>query len=179
MNNKIIKYKWFWAWQDDREERWLEQMSAQGYHLVEPGFFGRYVFEQGQPIKYIYRLDFISHKKDQMESYLQYFKDAGWEYLGDFGSWQYFRIVVDDSKNPEIYTDYASKIEKYRRILRILFVCILVYILPLNLSDLTTGDSNWLMRSIAILGVLLLILFSIGSYKIYKRIQELKQTIKQ
>lgn len=179
MKNTIVKFKWFWAWQDDKEEQWLGEMSAKGYHLTEPGLFGRYVFEQGEPMKYIYRLDFTPHNKDQRESYLQYFKDAGWEYLGEFGNWQYFRILAGDDQTPEIFTDAASKIEKYRRILQVLLVCSLIYLLPLKYSDLLTGVSNWLRQSISIFGILLLVLFSVGGYKIYRRIRELKKTIKQ
>jgi len=56
----IVKRKWFWAWQDEKEEQWLNAMSKQGYHLISPGSFGRYEFEQGEPKNYVYRLDFMS-----------------------------------------------------------------------------------------------------------------------
>ncbi len=49
MAERVIEHKWFWAWQDDKEERWLEEMSERGLHLVSPGYFGRYEFEKGQP----------------------------------------------------------------------------------------------------------------------------------
>ncbi|HCU56765.1 MAG TPA: hypothetical protein DF984_00800 [Anaerolineaceae bacterium] len=60
MKNLIVKRKWFWAWQDEKEEQWLNAMSKQGYHLISPGSFGRYEFEQGEPKNYVYRLDFMS-----------------------------------------------------------------------------------------------------------------------
>ncbi len=37
MAERVIEHKWFWAWQDDKEERWLEEMSERGLHLVSPG----------------------------------------------------------------------------------------------------------------------------------------------
>ena len=72
MENTIVKHKWFWAWQDDKEEEWLSDMSKQGYHLSKPGFFGRYEFEQREPRNYVYRMDFMTGKKDQKDTYLQY-----------------------------------------------------------------------------------------------------------
>ena len=101
MENTIVKHKWFWAWQDDKEEEWLSDMSKQGLHLSKPGFFGRYEFEQGEPRNYVYRMDFMTGKKDQKDTYLQMFTDAGWEHLGEFGSWQYFRVLAKGDLQPK------------------------------------------------------------------------------
>jgi hypothetical protein len=27
----IRKFKWYWAWQDEKEERWLSEIAQQGY----------------------------------------------------------------------------------------------------------------------------------------------------
>ena len=37
--------KWFWVWDFDKEERWLNEMAAQGLALVDVGF-ARYAFEE-------------------------------------------------------------------------------------------------------------------------------------
>jgi len=29
----ISKIKWFWAWQDEKEEAWLSNMARDGWHL--------------------------------------------------------------------------------------------------------------------------------------------------
>ncbi len=34
------KFRWFWAWNDDREEEWLGSMSREGWHLSDFGFPG-------------------------------------------------------------------------------------------------------------------------------------------
>ncbi len=31
----VIKPKWFWAWQDEKEEAWLTAMAREGYHLED------------------------------------------------------------------------------------------------------------------------------------------------
>ena len=179
MENKIIKHKWFWAWQDDKEEQWLSDMSKQGYHLVRPGFFGRYEFLQGEPKNYVYRLDYMTGKRDDKESYLQYFADAGWTYLGEFGYWQYFRILAGEGENPEIYTDAASKIRKYYRILVYLVMFLSMYTIVLKMSDMLDYDPAWLMVGIFILWMAIILVFIFCIVRIFIRIQELKKTIKQ
>ena len=117
----IRKFKVFWAWQDDKEEAWLRQMSQEGHHLASLGFPGFYNFTAGEPLNYVYRMDFFTETKDYAH-YLQLFKDAGWEHLGRMGSWQYFRILAKEGESPEIYTDPDSKIQKYRRLLTYLII---------------------------------------------------------
>jgi hypothetical protein len=86
----IRKYKLFGAWNDDKEEAWLSGMARQGLHLHSLGFPGIYNFTAGEPREDVYRLDFITDRKDY-QNYLQLFKDAGWEHMGEMGGWQYFR----------------------------------------------------------------------------------------
>lgn len=50
------------------------------------------------------------------------FKDAGWEYIGNFGSWFYFRTSADGDHSLELYNDNRSMIEKYKRLLLVLGV---------------------------------------------------------
>lgn len=47
--NTVRKFRWFWAWQDEKEEAWLSEMAAKGYHLQEPRFIGVYHFQVGDP----------------------------------------------------------------------------------------------------------------------------------
>ena len=54
MTNEIItKTKWFWAWQDEKEETWLSEMAHQGLHLDDVPFPGRYQFKSGEPADYV------------------------------------------------------------------------------------------------------------------------------
>jgi len=129
MNKTLInKSKWFWAWQDDREEEWLGEMSRQGLHLQSPGAFGQYAFEQGQPRQVAYRLDFVTTARKN-DDYYQLFQDAGWEHVGQMGGWQYWRKDIADGRVPEIFTDNASKVQKYQRLLGLLVVFYPIYVL--------------------------------------------------
>ena len=40
----IIKYKWFWAWDFNKEEEWLNEMSEKGLQLTDVKAI-RYKFE--------------------------------------------------------------------------------------------------------------------------------------
>jgi len=127
------KYKWFWAWQDEAEEAWLQEMSQQGWHLSSVGVPTVYDFEPGEPADFVYRLDYRSHFKMDKEDYLQLFRDAGWEYIGEMTGWQYFRKQAQPGEELEIYTDAESKISKYQRLLA--FLAILM--LPLFMALIT------------------------------------------
>lgn len=135
MNEKIIrKSKWFWAWQDDKEEEWLGEMSRQGFHLQHAGVFGQYSFKQGEPREFAYRLDFVVNAKKNPD-YYQLFRDAGWEHVGELGGWQYWRKKVMDGNIPEIFTDNASKIQKYQRLIGWLIIFFPIYVVLLINHD--------------------------------------------
>lgn len=178
MAERVIEHKWFWAWQDDKEEHWLEEMSERGLHLVSPGYFGRYEFDKGQPQKYFYRLDFIAQNQNR-EDYYQLFSDACWEHIGEFGGWQYFRKLDDGQGDSEIFTDVTSKIEKYRRVLLFLVILTPIYLLPLNIRNMTEGNPSWIVIVMFVIwwGILSLMTFSI--IKMIQRINALKNTLKQ
>jgi Protein of unknown function (DUF2812) len=123
----VKKLKWFWAWQDDKEEAWLGEMARQGFHLHHAGHFCRYTFVQGAPREVVYRLDFTTNARKKPD-YFQLFQDAGWEHVGENGGWQYWRKEVKKDEKPEIYTDAESKIQKYQRLLVFFTISIPLFI---------------------------------------------------
>ena len=126
MDSKIIrKFKWFWLWQDVKQENWLHRMSLDGLHLKTPGFFV-FNFEEGPSQDFIYLLDFFNKSKmsilentsDKRREYMGIFEDAGWEHLGQLNGWQYFRIIGPSEESQDISVEVDSKIENFRRLLR-------------------------------------------------------------
>ena len=116
MDERIVsKHRWFFSWQDEKQEAWLREMSRQGLHLKEPGAFGRFLFVQGRAGEYSYCLDYNRGKPS--ENYLQLIRDAGWEYLGKQAGWHYWRKEVLNGQAHELFTDVGSKIQKYQRLL--------------------------------------------------------------
>lgn len=120
------KFKWFFAWDDEREEAWLSQMAREGWHLQSLGLPSFYTFAAGEPREDVYRLDYIIDHMDY-QNYLQLFQDAGWEHIGEMGGRQYFRTHLHGSQVPEIYTDNSSKTQKYTRLLLPLIVFLPIY----------------------------------------------------
>ena len=117
-DTKII-VRTFFAWQEEKEEKWLREMSKKGWHLSRVGFFN-YKFKKGSPMDMVYKFDFKVLRKSEMEDYIMMFKDSGWEHIGNFGSWFYFRTAAEGNHSLELYSDNRSMIEKYRRLLLVL-----------------------------------------------------------
>lgn len=175
MSAEIIKKrKWFWAWQDDKEEAWLSEMALQGYHLLSANF-GSYTFDVGDPEKFVYRLDFFVDPQNQYEDYLQLFLDGGWELVCTFGGWQYFRTHQTDSDVPEIYTDRNSKIVKYQRLMVYLSIFFPIFIITLNQNPDFEGVFSWIYEGVRILVFLYILLYGFAMVKLIQRIQAIKK----
>ncbi len=175
MNNITIKkFKLFWAWQDECEETWLGEMSQQGLHLKALGFPGWYLFLQAERRDYVYRLDFITSNKNKAE-YLQFFADAGWEYLGQMGGWQYFRKERQGLETPEIYTDNDSKVQKYGRLIG--FLVIFLPILIVNFNNIVERDAS-LFKSILLPTYLILLgIYTYAMINLIRRVSKLKKRL--
>jgi hypothetical protein len=170
----IHKFKWFWAWQDDKEEAWLSEMAKTGWHLQAVTGPGSYNFVSGEPRQDVYRLDYIIDRKDY-RNYLQLFKDAGWEHMGEMGGWEYFRKTAQGNETPEIYTDNVSKATKYQRLMGILVV-----FLPIIMMVITRplpADSRFydLFGAGKVIGAILMLFYTVAMVKILQRVQQLRR----
>ena len=113
---KVVR-KWFWAWNDDKEQQFLEDMALKGYRLVNVQI-GRYTFKKGESRKVKYQLDFKGLGKISEADYLQLFEDAGWKCVHRLGAWYYFeKEYTDEEPDISIFNDNRSRIDKYRRII--------------------------------------------------------------
>jgi len=171
MNTKPIhRTKWFWGWQDDKEEAWLQEMARQGLHLKSPGL-GSYTFTQGEPREMVYRLDFLNDAKNRA-SYLQLFQDADWEHVGELSGWHYWRKARSGTENDEIFTDADSKIQKYRRLINYLLVTLPIYI-PMYI--VVINRKTGIIETIVLVAMLLILaLYGFFFIKLQQRINQLK-----
>lgn len=178
----VRKTKWFLPWQDQEEEVWLEEMSKQGLHLLQAENLGKYLFEQGAPQVYVYRLDYREASEDE-QHYLQIFEDLGWQRVTTLSGWQYFRQPAKEGKKPEIFTDADTKIQKYARVKNMLVfymaICALFMIVYFSSPENEPGSRHWWISTIINSSGILLsgsaISFLVfGYYKLEKRIRELR-----
>jgi len=171
----LRKFKLFFAWDDNKEEAWLEEMSRKGWHLASVGIPTLYNFVSGEAKPYTYRLDFITAtNKEDRQDYYQLFSDAGWDHIGEMGGWQYFRKLAKGGEAAEIFTDNQSKIQKYQRLIGFLAL-IAVSIIPMTIV-LANSDFSVFYRTILVIYLAMGLIYGYSIFKIWKRIQDLKNT---
>ena len=166
----------------EREAVFLEEMHAKGWKLKELRYSYlvvavKYTFEKCQPEQVVYQLDFYPMKKSERASYLQLFKDCGWEHITDFNGFSYFRKPysgVELDAEFEIYNDAAGKLAMVKKILTMRMLPILLLFLALLpvLSKFVSGGSSfsWEMFLIVIIDCTLLIVFAIQIFYIFWRL---------
>lgn len=125
-----VKFKVFFAWQHEKEERWLNKMSKQGLELIGVGFC-RYIFKENKEEEFEYKLEFMNDLPSNYKSheYIRFLEETGIEFVGSFFRWAYFK--KKSSEVPfEIFSDIESRVSHYKRI-RLL----LIGITPLNIAN--------------------------------------------
>lgn len=118
---KTTLHKWFWVWEFDKEEAWLDDMAAHGLALTGVGFC-TYTFEDAAPGEYAIRMELLDHGPAHSESrqYIRFLEETGAEYLGNMVRWAYFRKRAE-SGSFDLFSDNASRIRHLNRILLLLF----------------------------------------------------------
>ena len=187
MEEKIV-YRIFTIADYEREALYFREMHAKGWKLRKVSysillFAVKYTFEKCQPEQVSYQLDFYPMEKSERTSYLQLFKDCGWEHITDFNGFSYFRKLhsgIESDAEFEIYNDAAGKLAMVKRILtrRMLPILLLFLALLPVFSKFVTGGSSfsWEMFLIVIIDGVLLIVHAIQiSYIFWRLFQKWKE----
>lgn len=116
MAERMTQYKYFWAWEFDKEERWLNEMASNGWALVQVGFC-KYTFERCEPNEYSIRLEMRTHD----DSYISFLEETGAEYIGRFFVWQFFRKKSEYGQF-DLFSDIDSKLSHLGRIHKTLLI---------------------------------------------------------
>ncbi|WP_167955691.1 DUF2812 domain-containing protein [Anaerosporobacter faecicola] len=118
----LTKYRWFWAWQFEKEERWLNQMSNRGFQLVDVSFI-RYTFDTNSSQEYNYRIEFLEHGPytEKGQEYLLFLKEAGIDMCGSYMRWVYLRKKKDEGEF-QLFSDLDSRLQHLNRIITLLSV---------------------------------------------------------
>ena len=135
---KVIK--WFWVWDYEKEELWLNAMAQEGWALQRVGF-ATYYFERTEPGEYIVRLE--CRKKD--EGYVSFVTDMGAEYVGRIAMWVYFRRKAELGEF-ELNGDLDSRIEQLTTIGRMLLL--------VGVGNLLIGLSNLRYNGIGVINLI-------------------------
>ncbi|MCY7066270.1 DUF2812 domain-containing protein [Streptococcus oralis] len=173
----------------DREALYLRKMHAEGWKLKEVTYSNlvvavKYTFEKCQPEQVSYQLDFYPMKKSERASYLQLFKDCGWEHIIDFNGFSYFRKLhsgIESAAEFEIYNDATSKLDMLYRILRLRLVPALLLLaihIPFLLKLLNRSNAYGLWSFLAVgldifLSLILLLIVAYIGWKLWHKKKEL------
>ena len=168
--SKVSIFKFFWADQDVAQEQWLRAMAKQGLHLKRLNALCVWTFEKGAPADVAYRIDFPSSNDQHFDQLLV---DAGWEKAAVLMGWNYWRKPVEAGVEPEIFTDSASKIRKFKNVLA--FTC--VSMMPITVMLLTSDKAKlyeqvsqplfWTLAVLLAIGMPILL---IGAARLVRRI---------
>lgn len=126
--------KWFWAWQYEEEDKWLNDMAAQGKALVSARYL-TYEFEDSEPGEYAIRLEMLENMPDSEEGkqYIAFVEETGAEYVGKVMKWVYFRKKRTLGAF-ELHGDNSTRIKHLKGIIALL--------LPLGAVNLGVGIYN-------------------------------------
>lgn len=165
-------YKLYWAWQFDKEEKWLNECSAKGLHLCDVGLC-RYTFEEGIPGAYSHKLELLENWPTHPESvaYIRFLEDTGVEMVGSILRWVYFRKKTVDGQF-DLFSDLDSRIKHLNRIL-MLFIPLMI--VEFVLGTINLFFSRVLNQSVGTLNIFLGFVFVYGVYVIHKKKQKLKK----
>jgi len=166
---KHTTFKFFYNY--EKEERWINSMSAKGMALVDY-FWTRYVFEEEEPGKYIYKIEFLDKmgsKNIENIAYVNFLEDLGVECVGIYMHWATLRKEAKDGPF-EIYTDLNSRIKNCRKMSRWWFSlaafegAIEVYELILSGIRISIGDISLFQMIIfpSLIMAFTILFFSLG-----------------
>ena len=189
MMEKKIVYRIFTIADYEREALYFREMHVKGWKLRKVSysillFAVKYTFEKCQPEQVSYQLDFYPMEKSERSSYLQLFKDCGWEHITDFNGFSYFRKAhseIESDAEFEIYNDAAGKLAMVNRILRLRLVPSLLLLaihIPFLLKLLNRSNTFDLWKFLAVgldvfLSLILLLIVAYISWKLWHKKKEL------
>lgn len=175
---------WKAYWDFEKEERWLNEMSARGMAMTDYSWC-RYVFTDAPNGQYIYRIELLENYVTHPESiaYLRFLEDSGVEHVSSYMRWVYLRKPAAEGAF-DLYTDIDSRIKHYQRINRFLSTMMFVEFgaalpnLAIGIVNLNIGErlgnfsyGNLIIGSVVLaLGILFL---ALGA-PIRKRIKALR-----
>ena len=165
----------------EKEEEFLRKQHKEGWRFVS--FSGsHFVFEKCEPEDVVYQLDFKGDTQD-MDEYIQMFRDCGWEYIQDMFGWSYFRkpAALMQENEEGIFCDNESRLEMLQTVYRkkvlplicIFFSVIIPQMAMQAVRSSTDGFAKWLSYTFIVLFVLYLVIFikfGVTLYRFKKRI---------
>jgi hypothetical protein len=171
-------HKLFWDF--EKEERWLNEMAAQGLNLVRYRW-GTYDFERGGPGEWIYRIQFLDDdaRKPKSREYIDFVAETGAEPIDTYMRWVYFRKRAAEGPF-EIFSDLDSRLAHYKRVLAfygattgiLVAVSVPVFSRTIDAAERAIGPF-WGMP-IFVVFILLVLVFLVQTVRLARHMRELR-----
>lgn len=158
--------KWFWVWDFDKEEKWLNDMAATGWTLDGVGWC-RYDFKTTEPDEYCIRLEMLDKAifSSSSQEYIDFVEETGAEYIGNMVKWVYFRKKKELGEF-HLFSDIDSKIKHLNRIITMLaIVCCL---------NLMIGINNLRIDYLGLINIVCSALLGLAIYLIWRKKKRLQ-----
>ena len=171
---KHVEYKIFTIFNHEAEEKWLNEKAAKGEFLTDVGFC-RYVFEDDEPGKYVYRLEMLDEFPNHYKSveYLKFLEETGIEHVASILKWVYLRKKSSEGAF-DIYSDIESRIIHYKRIINLANILIFIQLIvgvPSLIFSLTLAHDS----SMYLVNLIITILFLIGNKSLKEKVSKLEK----
>ena len=153
MERKTI-CKWFWAWDFDKEEEWLENMARNGWVLDGVGFC-TYHFIKTEPGEYSVRLQYLPIAEENTD-YTNLLEESGAERVGRMVQWVYYRKKTADGPF-QLFSDLDSRITHLDKIAKLMLIIavanLLIGVVNSFNPTMRIGWINLLVASLVTYGV--------------------------
>lgn len=169
MKDDKVFWHWWWGWNTEKMETWLEEMENKGYHLFKIDFAQiRFTFRKGESKKMRYCFDFPSYVED---SYFEIFKEDGWELMDNkMGPWFIWRKSYQNER-PNIYTDTKSLIERTRRQIRTVIFGIVVTLIIISIVLISNFYGSKVISALLTLSIVFYCYIIAKLYKYNKKLK--------
>lgn len=123
MTKKVWNFFTIAQWEE--EEQWLNEMARNGYNLIGVKCFVRYIFEQGTPGEYIYKLDLPDNLEHGMDdkAYCNFLAECGIDVVCKQKQWLFLRKKAADgpfNEQGDMFAKLKMTTKAYSYAIRIL-----------------------------------------------------------
>ena len=178
----MSKSVWKPFYDAQKEERWLNHMSAKGLALTKYTWM-HYRFEDSAPGEYVYRIELLDKDFKSKESlaYIDFLKQNDIEYVTSYMRWVYLRKKAADGPF-EVYSDNDSKLGYVKRLSNfyltfgLVLVAMAIAQLTWIIPGIGSGQHYWIANAVGLVvaGVCGGVLLSIWS-RYHHQIDRLKR----
>ena len=166
------KLKFFFIWQDDKEEAWLNDLSTKGQRLDSVSFPFTYHFSSDASKKYTHHLNAPKGPETSLEAFKETFQKSGWKHIGRMNGWHYFQKEASSGDEPVLDWGNKTKADKYQG-----YMMALVGLLPFLLIIFPALGRRFappLFDVLRIAYFFFLALYTLITFKVYRRVNQLR-----